>query len=353
MSSENTIFSICIPSYNRKDRLLKSINNILSYPGDDIEVVVNDNASTDGTWEALLQIQDKRLKCYRNEENYGGSYNYMKAFLMATGSYRMLLNDRDNVDMTAVAAFIKELPNIRADVIVSAKERGCPPEICNYEEKAYWHNKLCHPGYIIFSKNIVDKLKKKICNFDGENFVSYEYEACRMNICCQSEWYVYPYKQLLVLPSDEESITIKQYRITEGVGRNYFEPAARVKTCQIVLKNLVATGENRKASIRGIYRKDIEQLFWGYDVACNSMAICMRYDFVPPKHIFWIKEAVVFYSKVKECLKEQGDWTKDIKTFFWKKTFSEYVKFTKYRIVRAKKKVFPNAWIRDNSAKKG
>ena len=70
---EDILLSICIPTYNRADIVYECVKECLKISGDDIEVVVNDNCSTDDTKGKLEKIVDKRFRYYRNNENIGYS----------------------------------------------------------------------------------------------------------------------------------------------------------------------------------------------------------------------------------------------------------------------------------------
>lgn len=58
--------SICIPTYNRAEVVYKTVRNILNYNGNNIEIVVSNNCSSDNTEELLLEIKDKRVKYFKN-----------------------------------------------------------------------------------------------------------------------------------------------------------------------------------------------------------------------------------------------------------------------------------------------
>ncbi|MCM1321746.1 MAG: glycosyltransferase [Bacteroides sp.] len=91
------ILSICIPTFNRIEYLVKSIESIISSEGfnkDDVEIVISDNASTDETQKTMLEYSEKysNIKYYRNEENIRDR-NFPKVISEATGIYRKLCND--------------------------------------------------------------------------------------------------------------------------------------------------------------------------------------------------------------------------------------------------------------------
>lgn len=87
--------SICIPTYNRLEIIKKNIGKLLSYEGQDIEVVVTDNQSTDGTIEYLNTITDPRFRLVVNETNIGGARNFIASIFNGKGKYIIYCNDRD------------------------------------------------------------------------------------------------------------------------------------------------------------------------------------------------------------------------------------------------------------------
>lgn len=103
------ILSICIPTYNRAEKLLATIKRILEYKGDDIEVVVLDNNSTDNTEVLLSSIQDDRFRYIKNQENIGGMPNIMSSLKYGRGEFSMLCLDKDWILSEAIAEFIKVL----------------------------------------------------------------------------------------------------------------------------------------------------------------------------------------------------------------------------------------------------
>ena len=64
-------FSIVIPTYNRADRLNKTINSVLAQTFSDFEMLIMDDGSTDHTQELIESFNDSRL-IYSWEKNFGG-----------------------------------------------------------------------------------------------------------------------------------------------------------------------------------------------------------------------------------------------------------------------------------------
>lgn len=67
--------SILLPVYNGLKYLEKSVLSILNQENINFEFLIIDDCSTDGSWEYLLTLSDKKIKLFRNTENKGLFYN--------------------------------------------------------------------------------------------------------------------------------------------------------------------------------------------------------------------------------------------------------------------------------------
>lgn len=78
----------------------------------EVEVIVSDNASTDGTKEYMEElVQRGKLKnlCYhRNDENIGPDNNFVMCYKLAKGDYIWLLGDDDMI-MGDIVLYITEI----------------------------------------------------------------------------------------------------------------------------------------------------------------------------------------------------------------------------------------------------
>ena len=88
--------SVIIPVYNQEALVLKAIQSIPER--DDIETIVIDDASTDGTWSELklYQFYSKRnIVLLHNDENMGVGYTVNRGYDVARGEYVVLLGADD------------------------------------------------------------------------------------------------------------------------------------------------------------------------------------------------------------------------------------------------------------------
>ena len=67
--------SIILPVYNGLKYLPQSVASVLNQAFGDFEFLIVDDCSTDGSWEYLNGLQDKRVTLYRNEINRGLFFN--------------------------------------------------------------------------------------------------------------------------------------------------------------------------------------------------------------------------------------------------------------------------------------
>ncbi len=81
--------SIGLPVYNGARFLEVALNSLLGQSFTKIEVVICDNASTDGTQQICERVaaQDRRVAYYRNAQNLGLAPNFNKVFKLSTGRY--------------------------------------------------------------------------------------------------------------------------------------------------------------------------------------------------------------------------------------------------------------------------
>lgn len=81
--------SLGLPVYNGERYLRFALDAILAQTFSDFELVICDNASTDGTVELCNSYasRDSRIAVHRNPENLGAAKNYNKVFHLSTGEY--------------------------------------------------------------------------------------------------------------------------------------------------------------------------------------------------------------------------------------------------------------------------
>ena len=93
MVSAEPLVSILIPVYNRAGIIAETLSSALAQTFENIEVVVVDNASVDGTWEVICAYaeKDSRVRPFRNGENLGPVRNWLRCVEEAKGKFAKIL----------------------------------------------------------------------------------------------------------------------------------------------------------------------------------------------------------------------------------------------------------------------
>jgi hypothetical protein len=91
------LVSVCIPVWNREHLLSETLDSVLGQTYDDLEVLVVDNASTDGSADVARRYaaRDSRVRLVVNGANIGGMPNYRRCLELATGDYLKFCNSDD------------------------------------------------------------------------------------------------------------------------------------------------------------------------------------------------------------------------------------------------------------------
>lgn len=120
--------SILIPVYNRKAFIGPCVESALSQTFPDFEVVIVDNASTDGTWELLQTYarRDARIRLFRNEINIGALRNWARCFEEARGEYGKILFSDDLMYPDFLARTVALMADDIAFVVTAAEVGPAP-----------------------------------------------------------------------------------------------------------------------------------------------------------------------------------------------------------------------------------
>ncbi|MBD2341698.1 glycosyltransferase family 2 protein [Calothrix sp. FACHB-156] len=87
--------SVIIPSYNTENYIYQAIDSALNQTLKNIEIIVVDDASTDGTLNVLKKFNDPRLKILVNPKNIGVAGTRNRALKVAKGQWVAVLDSDD------------------------------------------------------------------------------------------------------------------------------------------------------------------------------------------------------------------------------------------------------------------
>lgn len=115
-----TTVDIIIPVYNRAALVAEAIESALRASSDiPVEVIVVDDASTDGTWDFLRGLDDPRVRTFRMERNGGQSAARNRGLEVARGTYIKFLDSDDVLVPGHLSDEVQALQTTGAEIAVS------------------------------------------------------------------------------------------------------------------------------------------------------------------------------------------------------------------------------------------
>lgn len=144
------LVSVIIPTYNRRNTILASVNSVLNQTYKNIELIVVDDCSTDDTISILEQINDKRLKIIRHSENKGQNAARNTGIKASTGEY-IAHHDSDDIwHLNKLEIQMNKIQEVKADVLC------CQTAVNDEDSHKYLYNhpneKLVKEGFISYKQ---------------------------------------------------------------------------------------------------------------------------------------------------------------------------------------------------------
>ncbi|MGH3746098.1 MAG: glycosyltransferase family 2 protein [Micromonosporaceae bacterium] len=117
--------SILMPVYNEYDHVAEAIKQALDvdYPCD-VELVVVDDGSRDGTDEVLERVDDVRVKRHTHQRNRGKGAAVQTAARLATGDYMIILDADLEYQPLEIPRLLAPVLDGRADVVYGVRGFG-------------------------------------------------------------------------------------------------------------------------------------------------------------------------------------------------------------------------------------
>lgn len=116
---DDILYSVLIPAYNAEAYLEECLDSVLAQTHRNLQVVVIDDGSTDGTAEILdrYAAKDRRLEVV-HRENCGVATTRLELFRMAKGKYINFVDADDTVEPEMARVMIGVLEKTGADIAV-------------------------------------------------------------------------------------------------------------------------------------------------------------------------------------------------------------------------------------------
>jgi len=158
--------SIGVPVYNGEAFLASTLESLCGQTFRDIEIIISDNASTDGTESIARRFasQDSRIEYIRQDRNLGASANYNVVVHRATGEFFKWAAHDDMCEPTFIDACVQLLEAHPEAVLAYPKsvlisdhnefiepvneDMHMPwPSVSRRLRHFLWNTSLCHPVF--------------------------------------------------------------------------------------------------------------------------------------------------------------------------------------------------------------
>lgn len=109
--------SIIVPIYNAEKYIEKCVDSLLNQTKKELEFILINDGSTDGTHDILKSYKDKRIKYFKNKnQGIGKTRNF--GIEKATGKYIIFIDSDDYIEPTACEELYNKAKEEKADVVV-------------------------------------------------------------------------------------------------------------------------------------------------------------------------------------------------------------------------------------------
>src|ERR1035437_3072815 len=127
-SGELTPFrlSIIVPSYNEHLTILRVLDALLSLdiPGKELEIIVVNDGSTDGTGELLDSVEDSRFVRVDHATNLGKGAAVRTGIASAQGSHVLIFDADSEYDVNDIPRLVIPILSGRAEVVYGSRMSG-------------------------------------------------------------------------------------------------------------------------------------------------------------------------------------------------------------------------------------
>lgn len=112
------MISVIIAAYNVEEYIAEAVTSVLTQSYKDIELIVVDDASTDGTKDAAIHAAkgDARFRLITNAENYGIGKTRSIGIQASKGDYIMFLDGDDYYGENYIQDLAEEAKKTDADI---------------------------------------------------------------------------------------------------------------------------------------------------------------------------------------------------------------------------------------------
>lgn len=113
--------SVCMATYNGEKYIKEQLDSILSQIGENDEVIISDDSSTDKTVQIIKAFNDTRIKIFENQKFKSPVFNFQNALMHAKGEI-IVLSDQDDIwepnKIEVIKKYMQEFDLVLSDAYI-------------------------------------------------------------------------------------------------------------------------------------------------------------------------------------------------------------------------------------------
>jgi len=150
------LVSVCIPSYNCESFIGQAIESVLAQTHRNVQLVICDDCSSDGTVAVIQRYRDPRLRLIQNPKNLGIAGCWNEVLSQAQGKYIKFLCQDDYLhpDCLQEQTRILEDPQHRSVVMTFCRREIVGPDGRRIMTRGYSGNESVYRGVAMLRKSI-------------------------------------------------------------------------------------------------------------------------------------------------------------------------------------------------------
>lgn len=340
------VLSICIPTFNRRERVKKLVIELLKNKRNDFEVVVLDNMSNDNTYNELLKIKDSRLSLYANKKYISAIENGNKVLELGKSKYCMLFNDREiaqNQYLDKIIEFLKEDEYSFVYVYQGEKNR-----IKIFEKKQEAREYIMehvgfHPTGLIYNREFLKRINlKEYIDYDRINFFPHFFIA--YDIIAQGKMAIYESKFWRL--AEEEFLRMRKSKYVDLSKPLYFTPENKIDRLykfsnHIISDQMSSNSEKKLLLIKLFFAMCYNATYYYVYYEARNKNLCIH-NGTEPKSLNFIDCLKIGKKFKKDYLSYLKDQKYDLKFQIELESYKVIFKSVKARI----KKVIKDFYIK-------
>ncbi|MEO3404302.1 glycosyltransferase family 2 protein [Mucilaginibacter sp. CAU 1740] len=202
------LVSVCIPAYNCEKYVGEAIQSVLAQSYPNIEIVVVDDGSTDGTLNAIEAIDDKRIKSI-SSTNRGAAAARNLAYQNSTGEFIIFFDADDLLSIDFIAQQMSRMDGRKDAIVLSGWGRFYNDDLNTFKKEeipyremglaqwinTYWYqgNPMTAPGRSLIPRSLLNEVgtwnEELSLNDDMEFYTRLFVKASGILICDEALLY--------------------------------------------------------------------------------------------------------------------------------------------------------------------